>query len=65
MVSDRASKTPLPDDVMNHIGKYLREHGFFTYIKHQLIFIVPPLCITREQLDDGLGILEAAIASIS
>ena len=65
MVKDRASKEPLPDEVMNRLGSYLRDQGFFTYIKHQLIFVVPPLCITKEQLDEGLEILEAGIATIS
>jgi taurine--2-oxoglutarate transaminase len=33
----------------------------FTFIKANMVFIVPPLCITREQLDEGLEIIDKAI----
>jgi len=26
-----------------------------------MVFVVPPLCITREQLDEGLAIVEKAL----
>ena len=47
---------------MNEIAAYLREQGLFTFINANLIFIVPPLCITEEQIDEGLKIIEGALA---
>jgi len=46
---------------MNKIGAYLRENGLFTFIKANMIFIVPPLCITKDQIDEGLKIIEGAL----
>jgi taurine--2-oxoglutarate transaminase len=46
---------------MNEIGAYLREHGLFTFLKANMIFIVPPLCITEEQIDEGMNIIKGAL----
>ncbi len=46
---------------MNEIGAYLRENGLFTFIKANMIFIVPPLCITEEQIDEGMNIIKGAL----
>ncbi len=48
---------------MKEIGKFLRENGLFTFIKANMIFIVPPLCITEAQIDEGLEIIDRAIAA--
>jgi 4-aminobutyrate aminotransferase-like enzyme len=29
-----------------------------------IVFIVPPLCITKEQLDEGLAIVERALEAM-
>jgi taurine--2-oxoglutarate transaminase len=43
----------------------LRDNGLFTFIMANnmgsMLFIVPPLCITKEQLDEGLAIVEKAL----
>jgi taurine--2-oxoglutarate transaminase len=46
---------------MNELGEYLREHGLFTFIKANMVFIVPPLCITKAQIDEGLEIIDQAL----
>ena len=46
---------------MNEVGKYLRENGLFTFIKANMIFVVPPLCITKSQIDEGLEIVDQAL----
>ncbi len=63
MVKDRTTKEPLVD--LAAFGKYLREHGLFTFIFKNVAFVVPPLCITQAQLDEGLGIVEGALSEIS
>lgn len=59
LVKDRSTKAPWLD--LAGFGQYLREHGLFTFILKNMVFVVPPLCISKEQLDDGLAIIEDAI----
>ena len=69
LVKDKSSKEPIATrnatgtelKTMNEIGSYLRENGLFTFIKANMIFIVPPLCITEEQIDEGLIIIDGAL----
>lgn len=63
LVKDRQTKELMPVPVMNEIGKFLRDNGLFTFIFHNVLFVVPPLCITQEQLDFGLEIIDRALAS--
>ena len=50
---------------MAEVGKTLRENGLFTFIMANnmgsIVFVVPPLCITKEQLNEGLAIIENAL----
>lgn len=59
IVKNRITKQPI--DPLVDIGKYLRDHGLFTFIFHNVIFVVPPLCITKSQVDEGLEIVDKAI----
>lgn len=47
--------------IMKEVGATLRQNGLFTFIKANMIFIVPPLCINALQLDQGLEIIERAL----
>jgi taurine--2-oxoglutarate transaminase len=47
---------------MPAFGAYLREHGLFTLVRWNTCFVNPPLCITEEQLREGLAIIDAALA---
>jgi taurine--2-oxoglutarate transaminase len=59
IVKNRITKQPI--DPLTDIGKYLRDHGLFTFIFHNVLFVVPPLCITKSQLDKGLEIIDNAL----
>jgi len=65
LVQNRESKAVMPASVMGQVGKSLRDNGLFTFIMANnlgsMLFVVPPLCITREQLDEGLAIVEQAL----
>ena len=65
LVANRESKEIMPASVMGEVGKVLRENGLFTFIMANnmgsMVFVVPPLCITKEQLDEGLAIVEKAL----
>jgi len=65
LVQNRESKDVIPASVMGQVGKYLRDNGLFTFIMANnlgsMLFVVPPLCITKEQLDEGLAIVDKAL----
>jgi taurine--2-oxoglutarate transaminase len=39
----------------------MKELGMFTFVRWNWIFIAPPLIITKEQIDEGLGIISQVI----
>ena len=59
IVKDRTTKEPI--DPLTETNRYLRANGLFTFIFHNVLFVVPPLCITEVQLDEGLAIVEKAL----
>lgn len=59
IVKNRETKEPI--DPLTEVAKYLKEHGLFTFVFHNMLFIVPPLCITEGQLDEGLEIIEQGL----
>jgi taurine--2-oxoglutarate transaminase len=65
LVMNRETKEPFPPAAMAEVGKVLRENGLFTFIMVKdigtMVFVVPPLCITKEQLDEGLALVEKAL----
>lgn len=65
LVSNRQTKEIFTLTVMGEVGKSLRQNGLFTFIMANnmgsLVFIVPPLCINKEQLEEGLAIIEKAL----
>lgn len=65
LVQNRASKEIMPASVMGEVGKILRENGLFTFVVANslgsMVFVVPPLCITQAQIDEGLAIIEKAL----
>jgi taurine--2-oxoglutarate transaminase len=44
------------------IAGHLREHGLYTFCKWNWIFVVPPLCITADQIAEGLAVIDGALA---
>ena len=65
LVSNRETKEIFAPSVMAEVGRTLRENGLFTFIMANnmgsMVFVVPPLCITKEQLDEGLALVEKAL----
>jgi taurine--2-oxoglutarate transaminase len=66
LVRDRRTMEPLApfngtSNEMKAIGKYLREHGLFTFIRWHTVMTNPPLCITEEQLAEGFEVLDKAL----
>lgn len=48
--------------VMNKVAARIRDLGMYTFVRWSYIFIAPPLCVTREQIDEGLSIISEAIS---
>ncbi len=65
LVANRQTKESFAPTDMAQVNQELRRNGLFTFIMANnmgsLIFVVPPLCITKEQLDEGLAIVEKAL----
>ncbi|MDB5231524.1 MAG: aminotransferase class III-fold pyridoxal phosphate-dependent enzyme [Chitinophagaceae bacterium] len=69
IVKNRKTKEPMapfnasPADmvVMNKVAAKIKELGMYTFVRWGYIFIAPPLCITKEQVDEGLAIISEAI----
>ncbi len=70
IVKNRTTKEPMapfnakPDEmvVMNKVAAKLKDLGMYTFVRWNFIFIAPPLCINKEQVDEGLAMISEAIA---
>ena len=70
LVKNRTTKEPMapfnarPDEmvVMNKVAAKIKELGMYTFVRWNYIFVAPPLCITKEQVDEGLAIIDQAIS---
>jgi taurine---2-oxoglutarate transaminase len=69
LVKNRATKEPMAPfnakpnemEVMNKVAAKIKELGMYTFVRWNYIFIAPPLCINKEQVDEGLAIISEAI----
>lgn len=53
---------PSEMEATNRMAAKIREAGMFTFVRWNWIFTAPPLCITKEQIDEGLDIISQAIS---
>jgi taurine--2-oxoglutarate transaminase len=44
---------------MPQLNAFFRDHGLYTLVRWDTFFVNPPLCITEEQLREGLAIIDA------
>jgi taurine--2-oxoglutarate transaminase len=69
LVKNRETKEPMAPwnaapaqmDVMNKVAAKIRELGMYTFVRWSYVFIVPPLCITKDEMDEGLAIISEAL----
>ncbi|HEY7354059.1 MAG TPA: 4-aminobutyrate--2-oxoglutarate transaminase [Terriglobales bacterium] len=67
LVKSRETRVPASDETKK-ITQYCYEHGLITITAGSygnVVRILVPLVVTDEQLDEGLNVLEAALASVS
>ncbi len=53
---------PAEMEATNRMAAKVRELGMFTFVRWNWIFIAPPLCITKEEIDEGLAIISEVIS---
>ena len=69
LVKNRTTKEPMapfnatPTEmiVMNKVAAKLKELGMYTFVRWNYIFVAPPLCISQQQVDEGLMMISDAI----
>jgi taurine--2-oxoglutarate transaminase len=69
-VKNRKTKEPLapfnakPEEMgaMSRLEHFLRDSGFYTMVRWNNVHLNPPLCITEEQIMEGLRILDKGLA---
>jgi taurine--2-oxoglutarate transaminase len=69
LVKNKITKEPMapfnakPDEmaIMNKVAAKIRELGMYTFVRWNYIFVAPPLCINKEEVDEGLAIISEAI----
>jgi taurine--2-oxoglutarate transaminase len=69
LVKNRGTREPLapynarPDQMatMNRLNAFFRENGLYTLIRWNNFFVNPPLCITEEQLLEGLSVVDKGL----
>ena len=69
LVKNKKSKEPMahynapPEGLklMDQVKAKISELGMYTFSKWSYIFIAPPLCINKEQIDKGLSIISEAL----
>ena len=69
LVKNRKTKEPMvswnapPSEmgIMNKVMAKITELGMYTFGRWNYIFIAPPLCVTKEQIDEGMDIISEAL----
>ena len=70
LVRDRATREPLvPFNAsgdaaapVNRLVKAALERGLYLFVHWNVVIVAPPLTITREELDEGLAVLDEVLA---
>jgi taurine--2-oxoglutarate transaminase len=69
LVRNRETRQPMsgwnrpPSDAMREVATILRKLGMSTFVKWNWIFCAPPLIVSKEQIQEGLTMLDQALAA--
>ena len=50
------------NETMGAINRYLLDHGVYTMVRWWNVMTNPPLTVTEEQLEEGFGAIDGALA---
>jgi len=70
LVKNRKTKEPMARwnapasemEIMNKVMAKISELGMYTMGRWNLVFIAPPLCINKEEVDEGMDIISKALS---
>lgn len=70
LVKNRTTKEPMapfnakPEEmaIMNKVAARLKQLGMYAFVRWNYVFIAPPLSITREQVEEGLAMIDEALS---
>jgi taurine--2-oxoglutarate transaminase len=68
LVKNRETKEPISgfnkpaSEAMGKIAGHLKSRGLSTQVRWDWIFVVPPLCITNEEVEEGMSIIDEALS---
>lgn len=62
LVADRGTREPVSGAVMSDLKGRLLDAGYLPFVSENRVHVVPPAVITEDELDEGLSILDAALA---
>lgn len=69
LVKNRNTKEPMAPfnskpgemEVMVKVAAKIKEQNLYTFVRWGYIFIAPPLCINKEEVDEGLAVISEAL----
>ena len=61
LVKNRETKEPMD---LTSLKNFLIENGIYVFNFKNVLFVVPPLVITEEQLDEGLTLIDEGLAEL-
>jgi taurine--2-oxoglutarate transaminase len=61
LVKNRETKEPMD---LTPLKNFLIAHGVYVFNFKNVLFVVPPLVITEEQLDEGLNLIDEGLAEL-
>lgn len=68
LVRNRQTREPMSgfnkpaSEPMQKVAAHLKANGFHTFVRWDWVFVVPPLCITDEEIEEGMSILDEALS---
>jgi taurine--2-oxoglutarate transaminase len=61
LVTNRKTKEPMD---LTALKNFMVSNGVYVFNFKNILFVVPPLVITEEQLDEGLNLLDEGLAEL-
>ncbi|CAN5226441.1 aspartate aminotransferase family protein [soil metagenome] len=65
LVSDRATRAPLPASAMSHVKSELMGRGLLPFLADNRIHVVPPCIVTDDQVHTALAVYDEALAVVA
>ena len=69
LVADRETREPLvpwnaQTQLLGRIKKMFAEHGLHILMKWNWLMVAPPLIVTRDEIDEGVGVIDEVLGEV-